>query len=232
MQQRAAEAVVSLRQTLELCRTTGDPFSIALALSFYAAALGAEGDYDTAARSLGEALDLFRQIGCFAQMSRCLVDWGLLAIRHGRLDDAAAALGEGLRISGQLGRVPYRIAQLLAGSAQVAAATRQWSEAARLLVWATQLRARSGAQLPAEREPEERALRDTLLAHIGEDTFAVLDHAADQLEEAHAVELAHVVLERASHQRGGAGLHGGPGHRPGQPVDAPQKRRQEFATSG
>ena len=71
MQQRAAEAVVSLRQTLEVCRTIGDPLSVALALSFYAAALGAEGDYDTAARSLGEALDLFRPIGCIAQMSRC-----------------------------------------------------------------------------------------------------------------------------------------------------------------
>ena len=65
MQQRGAEAAVSLRQTLEVCRTMGDPLSVALAPSFYAAALGAEGDYDTAARSLGEALDLFRPILLF-----------------------------------------------------------------------------------------------------------------------------------------------------------------------
>ena len=136
-----------------------------------------------------------------AALPRCraaLVDWGLLAIRHERPDDAAAALGEGLRITGQLGRVPYRVAQLLAGSAQVAAATRQWTEAAQLLVWAKEVRARSGAQLPAERETEERSLRAALLEHIGEDTFAVLEHQADRLEEANAVELAQVVLERVS----------------------------------
>ena len=67
-----------------------------------------------------------------------------------------------------------------------------------MLVWAKQVRARSGAQLPAERETEERSLRAALLAQIGEDTFAVLEHEADRLEEADAVALAQVVLERVS----------------------------------
>jgi hypothetical protein len=131
-------------------------------------------------------------------MSRCLVDWALLAIRNGTIDDARRGARRGLRITGQLGRVPYRIAQLVAGSAQVAPATQQWSEAAQLLVWAKEVRARSGAQLPAEGEAEEPSLRDALLAHISEYRFAELEHEADQLEEANAVELAQVVLERVS----------------------------------
>jgi hypothetical protein len=172
--------------------------STALALSFDAAALGVEGDYDAAAGSLREALDLFRGIRCYAQISRCLADWGLLAARHGKIDDAAAALAEGLRIASQLGRVPYRIAQLLSGAAQVAGATGRWSEAAELLLWTAQIRARSGAQVPAELAAEESALRLAIEREIGRSTYAQLERMAKTIDETVAIDAALHLLQDAS----------------------------------
>jgi predicted ATPase len=166
MQRKARRAVDHLRETLELSRAIGDPFSNALALSFYGAALGADGQYDAAAACLAQALGLFRTIGCYAQISRCLVDWSALALSSGKVDDAARALAEGLELTNRLGRVPYRSAQLLAGSAQLAAAAERWTEAAQLLALARALRAQSGAQVAPERAQEEAALQQSLQEHM------------------------------------------------------------------
>jgi tetratricopeptide (TPR) repeat protein len=198
MQRKVDEATEQLRQALELARGIGDPLSIGLALSFYAAALGVEGDYEAAATSLREALDLFRRVRCYAQLSRCLVDWGLLAARNGKIDDAAVALAEGLRVASQLGRVPYRIAQLLSGTAQVAAATGRWMEAAQLLLWTAQIRAASGAQLPVERAAEEDELRRAIEREIGPSTYAQLERTAGMADETVVMDTALRLLEDAS----------------------------------
>jgi hypothetical protein len=180
--------VAHLRETVHLSRTIGDPFSTALALSFYGAAVGAEGDYDTAAACLAQALDLFRTIGCYAQISRCLVDWSMLALSSGSLADAATALADGLDLADRLGRVPYRTAQLLAGTAQLAAARERWTDAARLLASARALRSQSGAQLPPERAQQETALQQLLGQQLPE------AHLADVLSEAHHMDEAAALL--------------------------------------
>jgi Tfp pilus assembly protein PilF len=198
MQRKVEAASEQLRQALDLARRVGDPFSIGIALSFYAAAVGVQGDYEAAARSLREALDLFRRIRCYAHISRCLVDWGLLAARNRKVDDAAAALAEGLRIASQLGRVPYRIAQLLSGAAQVAAATGRWTEAAELLLWTAQIRARSGAQVPAELAAEETELRLAIEREIDPSTYAQLERMASTVDEALAIEAALHLLQEAT----------------------------------
>jgi len=196
MQRMVPEAVAHLQETLELSRGIGDPFSAALALSFYGSAMGANGDYERAAAYLDEALNLFRTLGCYAQMSRCLVDWSVIALGDGRIEDAAKALSEGLTITNQLGRVPYRQAQLLSGAAQVAAAREHWSEAAQLLVSAREMRLRSGTKLPPEREAGETLLRQMLAKHLSEHELSVLASDARRLDEAAALALAQDVLAR------------------------------------
>jgi predicted ATPase/Tfp pilus assembly protein PilF len=197
MQRNVDEAAEQLRRALDLARSVGDPLSIGLALSFYGSTLGVQGDYDAAARALREALDLFRSIRCYAQISRCLVDWGLLAARNRKVDDAAAALAEGLQIASQLGRVPYRIAQLLSGTAQVAAATGRWTEAAEFLLWTGQIRARSGAHVPAELAAEEIELQLAIEREIGSSTYAQLQRMASMADETAAMDAALHLLESA-----------------------------------
>ena len=199
MQRKVGEAVAHLRETLHLSRAIGDPFSTALALSFYGAAVGAEDDYETAAACLAEALGLFRTIGCLAQISRCLVDWSTLALSSGKLDDAATALAEGLELANRLGRVPYRSAQLLAGSAQLAGAAERWTEAAQLLALARALRAQSGAQVPPERAQEEAALLELLRQHVSEsEVSSVLGAGGHNETDALALAQAVVVQIRLS----------------------------------
>jgi tetratricopeptide (TPR) repeat protein len=200
MQRRVEEALVRLRETLDESRAIGDPFSTALALSFYGSAAGADGDYDTAATCLAHALDLFRTIGSYAQISRCLVDWSMLALGSGNLADAATALAEGLELANRLGRVPYRSAQLLAGSAQLAAAAKRWTDAAQLLALAQASRAQSGAQVPPERAQEEAALQELLRQHLPESEVSKLLVAGGQ-NERDALALAQGVL---------AGIRGDP----------------------
>lgn len=193
MQRKVHEALAQLRETLDTARAIGDPFSTALALSFYGSAAGADGDYDTAAACLTQALDLFRTLGCLAQISRCLVDWSTLALGSGNLEDAATALAEGLDLANRLGRVPYRSAQLLAGSAQLAAAAKHWTDAARLLAFARALRAQSGAQLPPERAQEEATLHEVLRQHVSESEFSNMLRAGGR-NEADVLALAQEVL--------------------------------------
>jgi tetratricopeptide (TPR) repeat protein len=193
MQRRVDEAVAHLRETLHLSRAVGDPFNTALALSFYGSAAGADGDYDTAAACLAQALDLFRTIGCYAHISRCLVDWSILALSSGNLADAATALADGLELTNRLGRVPYRSAQLLAGSAQLAAAAKRWTDAARLLALAQASRAQSGAQVPPERAQEEAALQELLRQHLSESEVSNVLGAGGQ-NETDALALAQEVL--------------------------------------
>jgi predicted ATPase len=193
MQRKVGEALDQLNETLQLSRAIGDPFSNALALSFYGAALGADGRYDAAAACLAQALDLFRTIGCYAQISRCLVDWGALALSSGKVDDAATALAEGLELTNRLGRVPYRSAQLLAGSAQLAAAAERWRDAAQLLALARALRAQSGAQVAPERAQEEATLQHLVQEHMSESELSnVLGPLAH--DETDALALAQEVL--------------------------------------
>jgi tetratricopeptide (TPR) repeat protein len=193
MQRRVHEAVAHLRETLRATRAIGDPFSTALALSFYGSAAGADGDYATAAACLAQALDLFRTIGCYAQISRCLVDWSILALSSGNLADAATALADGLELVNRLGRVPYRSAQLLAGSAQLAAAAKRWRDAAQLLTLAQASRAQSGAQLPPERAQEEAALEELLRQHLSESEVSNVLGTGGQ-NETDALALAQEVL--------------------------------------
>jgi len=194
MQRQIPEAVAHLRETLHISRAVGDPFSTALALSFYGAAVGAEGEYDTAAACLAQALDLFRTVGCYAQISRCLVDWSMLALGSGSLADAATALADGLELVDRLGRVPYRAAQLLAGSAQLAAAEKRWTDAARLLALARALRSQSGAQLPPERAQQEAALQQMLEQQLPEADLADALGNAQHMDETAALALAREVL--------------------------------------
>jgi non-specific serine/threonine protein kinase len=194
MQRQVAEAVAHLRETLHQSRTIGDPFSTALALSFYGVAVGADGEYDTAAACLAQALDLFSTIGCFAQISRCLVDWSMLALRSGSLADAATALADGLELANRLGRVPYRAAQLLAGTAQLSAAKNRWTDAARLLALARAVRFQSGAQLPPERAQEETALQQMLEQQLPEADLADILSGAQHMDETAALSLAREVL--------------------------------------
>jgi hypothetical protein len=123
---------------------------------------------------------------------------------NGRIEDAATALSEGLTITNQLGRVPYRLAQLPSGSAQVAAATRYWSEAAALLTCVRELRMRSGTQLPSDREADESRLWQTLAQHLGESELSVLVSDAHRLDEAAALGLAQELLARVRADAGAA----------------------------
>ena len=131
-------------------------------------------------------------------MSRCLVDWSAIALGSGRIEDAARALSEGLTITNQLGRVPYRLAQLLSGTAQVTAAREHWSKAATLLTWARELRIRSGTQLPPEREADEALLWQTLAQHLGQHECSVLVSDANRLDEAAALAIAQELLARVT----------------------------------
>jgi hypothetical protein len=127
-------------------------------------------------------------------MSRCLVDRAVLALGDGKVEDAVAALAEGLEMTSRLGRVPYRLAQLLAGTAQVARARQRWVDAARLLACAQELRTRSGTHLPPERQTDEVVLIDTLREHLGNSELATLFGEAQRIDEAAAVGLAMQVL--------------------------------------
>jgi predicted ATPase len=197
MQREIAESLVQLREAVDRSRAIGDPLSIALSLSFYGAAVGAHGGYEAAAVCFEEALELFETIGgCYAQASRVLVDWGALALGSGRIDAAAKVLSDALIMTNKLGRVPYRLAQLMAASAQVAAARECWRDAAVLLAAARELRARSGTQLPPERGTEEAAAWATLRQQAEETMLASWVADARQLDETAAVELAGDVLRR------------------------------------
>jgi non-specific serine/threonine protein kinase len=200
MQSKPDEAVVELRGALERGRAVGDPFSTALALSFYGLAIGAEGDYMTAASCLGDALNLFRQLGSYAQMSRCLVDLAVLALRADRIDDAAAALLEGVTMTRQLGSAPYRLAQILSVTAQVAVATRQWLDAAHCLKSAQDVRRRSGTHLAPEAETAEVAMWRAVAHHLDASELAAFMETAPIDADDAALVLAQQILETARHE--------------------------------
>jgi hypothetical protein len=109
------------------------------------------------------------------------------------LEDAATALAEGLELANRLGRVPYRSAQLLAGTAQLAAAAKRWTDAANLLAFARASRAQSGAHVPPERAQEEAALQQLLRQHLSESEVSNALGAGGQ-NETDALALAQQVL--------------------------------------
>jgi hypothetical protein len=167
MQRRIDEAVQHRGSTLEIARAVGDPFSAALTMSFYAAALGAQGDNGRASGWLAKSLDLFREVGSFAQLSRLLVDWATLAICAGNVTDAASALRDGLSMAAQLGHVPYRFAQLFTVAAHIALALERFVEAAQFVATARALRAQSSTRVAAEDQAEELTLLASIGQHLG-----------------------------------------------------------------
>jgi non-specific serine/threonine protein kinase len=195
MQRRVQEAADQSRTALDKSRAVGDPFTGALSLSFYAAALGAQGDYDTASTCLAQSLDLFRQLGSFAQQSRLLVDWAALALRYGHVDDAASALADGLTAARRLGHVPYRFAQLFATAAQLALLTQRFDDAVRLVAAAHTLRAQSGTQLPPEWEEDEMVLLARLRDQLGTTELDRLLVAGRMLDRDQAVAVAEALLD-------------------------------------
>jgi hypothetical protein len=90
--------------------------------------------------------------------------------------------------------VPYRTAQLLAGTAQLAAASNRWTDAARLLARARALRSQSGAQLPPERAQQESALQLMLGQQLSEADLADVVASAQHMDETAALSLAREVL--------------------------------------
>lgn len=196
MQRRVSEAVEELAEAVVDSASAGDPFTRALSLSFYGAALGARGDYDTAAQSFEQSLVLFRELGSLAQQSRVLVDWTVLAMRFGRIRDAITALADGLTTARELGKLPYRFAQLFAAAAHLASVAAHHEEAARLIGCARFLRSESGIVLPPEGKQQESELLDRLRDRLG---LAELNHLlseASELDLDSAIALAEEVVDQ------------------------------------
>jgi hypothetical protein len=77
----------------------------------------------------------------------------------------------------------------------LAAATQHWSDAARLLALAQELRSQSGTQLPPERAEDEAALQQNLRQQLGESHLSGLLSDARRLDETGALVLARQLLE-------------------------------------
>jgi hypothetical protein len=149
---------------------------------------------------LGDALNLFRQLGSYAQMSRCLVDLAVLALQADRIDDAATALLQGVTMTRQLGSAPYRLAQILSATAHVAVATQQWLAAAHCLTSARDVRRRSGTHLPPEAEAAETAMWQAVARHVDGpalDVAARAPHVEVNIADDAALVLAQQILETA-----------------------------------
>ena len=195
MQRHIPESVEQLRTAIDRSREAGDPFTTALSLSFYAVAIAAQGEYARAAAALRESLEQLRELGSFAQQSRVLVDWASIAMQFREPRDAAFALDHGLAVAEQLGRVPYRFAQLFAATAQLACMVGQPVEAARLYGAADLLRSLSGTAVPAERRHEEQAMLDSLIDALGATAVDQLLTLGRALQHSDAVACAQQVLD-------------------------------------
>ena len=209
MQRRTGEAIDQLRVALERSHGVGDPFSAAMALSFYAVALGAAEQYAEAARCIAEALERFRGLGSNAHVSRCLVDLAIVRLRSGDLREAAIALLDGVAAATQLGRVPYRFAQLVLASAEVAYASGLPADAARLVAAAATLRRVSGIALAADRVDDEALLLTTLRNELGGEDVDSLLAEGRALHEEEAVVLTRDVLKSVLHREVRVKVRGG-----------------------
>jgi predicted ATPase len=189
-----ADAVAWLDVAHTHARRAGDPFTRAMVLSFRGAAATAQGEHSLAVECLSESLRLFRELGSLAHESRILIDLALATLAAGRAERAAEALLEGITEAERLGVVPYRFTQLLAASAQVLAALGEHLPAATLVGATRALRIRTGAKLPADRQPDEVDLAATLRAHLGEAQFATAVASGQALEQERATALALQVL--------------------------------------
>jgi predicted ATPase len=195
MQRLVDESVEQLRVAIDRSRDAGDPFTIAVSLSFYALAIAAQGEYPHAAAALRESLEQFRELGSFAHQSRVLVDWANIALQFREPHDSAFALDQGLVLAEQLGRVPYRFAQLFAATALLACMVGQLTEAARLYGAAEVLRSLSGTAVPADRRHEEQAMLDSLTEALGATAVDQLLTLGRALQHTAAVACAQQVLD-------------------------------------
>jgi tetratricopeptide (TPR) repeat protein len=194
MQGRLDEAAEKLHVSLDLARASGDAFSNGLAMSFYGAALGARGQYGRAAECLAGAQELFGALGCLAQQSRVLVDRATLSLHAGNVQDAASALRDALDMATELGKVPYRFAQLFTVAAHIALAQERYSDALKLVATARDLRAHSATQVSAEVIAEETALIASIDGGVGESAPHLLENI-QPMSQAAAVALAYELAE-------------------------------------
>jgi predicted ATPase/DNA-binding CsgD family transcriptional regulator/Tfp pilus assembly protein PilF len=99
----------------------------------------ARGDADMAVQHFEEALEIFRELGAWLEIARCLAGIGLVALARGDLHLAQDRLAEGLRINQACGQ-RLGVARGLEAFAALAAARQQPEQAARLAGAACQLR--------------------------------------------------------------------------------------------
>jgi len=186
----------------------------------------ARGDADMAVRHFEDAAEIFREVGAWLEIARCLAGVGWVALVRGDLGLARTRLAESLRINQACGQ-RLGMARGLEAFAALAAARQQPDQAARLAGAATQLR-------------ESLGHLGSSSAGIGSRVEELLELARDRLGAAAAAALFAEGREMTaddavgyalgSHIETAGGLPGVPGHaidtdRPGAAAWADPARR-------
>jgi predicted ATPase/DNA-binding CsgD family transcriptional regulator/Tfp pilus assembly protein PilF len=186
----------------------------------------ARGDADMAVRHFEDAAEIFREVGAWLEIARCLAGVGWVALVRGDLGLARTRLAESLRINQACGQ-RLGMARGLEAFAALAAARQQPEQAARLAGAATQLR-------------ESLGHLGSSSAGIGSRVEELLELARDRLGAAAAAALFAEGREMTaddavgyalgSHIETAGGLPGVPGHaidtdRPGAAAWADPARR-------
>ena len=177
----------------------------------------ARGDADMAVRHFEDAAEIFREVGAWLEIARCLAGVGWVALVRGDLGLARTRLAESLRINQACGQ-RLGMARGLEAFAALAAARQQPDQAARLAGAATQLR-------------ESLGHLGSSSAGIGSRVEELLELARDRLGAAAAAALFAEGREMTaddavgyalgSHIETAGGLPGVPGHAGAIDADRP-----------